>query len=149
MATGRGKSSGFTLVELMVVLAIIGVSATAVVLMLPGEDAAARKDAERFASRLIAARDHALFSGRQTSAYVDARGYRFEESVGGEWMLLNDPPLKVDIWDAGVTATSDAPFPVRIRFDSVGVADGSDLTLSSGGEIVMVTLDSGGQPRLR
>ncbi len=148
-ATGKAETAGFTLVELMVVLAIIGISAAVVVLMLPGADAAARTDAERLASRLLAARDHALFSGRQTAAVVDARGYRFEENAGGEWTTLMEAPLKAGIWDQRVTVSSTAPFPLRIRFDSVGTADTAALNLASGGETVTVSVPASGEARLQ
>ncbi|MFY7894647.1 MAG: type II secretion system protein, partial [Phycisphaerales bacterium] len=48
VAKGGGES-GFTLIELMVALFIIGLVAGAVVLALPGDSAALSEDADRFA----------------------------------------------------------------------------------------------------
>src|SRR3546814_6784680 len=47
----RRAPNGFTLVELMVVLAIMALAATAVVLTIPGEERAVRSEADRLAAR--------------------------------------------------------------------------------------------------
>ena len=51
------RRNGFTLVELMVVLFIIGLAATAVVLAVPEQGGSLQAEAERFAARAKAARD--------------------------------------------------------------------------------------------
>ena len=50
---------GFTLVELMVVLALVGLAAAAVVLTMPPPDGGTRSEATRFAARVAALRDRA------------------------------------------------------------------------------------------
>ena len=46
----RRAPNGFTLVELMVVLAIMALAATAVVLTIPGEERTVRSEADRLAA---------------------------------------------------------------------------------------------------
>jgi len=64
--------AGFTLVEIMVVLTIVGLTAAVAALALPDGGAAARQEAERLGARLLAARDHALFTQSETAAVIDA-----------------------------------------------------------------------------
>jgi len=56
---------GFTLVELMVVIAIIGVAAGAVMLSMPDPRPTLAVEAERFAARLTLAREEAVGRGRR------------------------------------------------------------------------------------
>ena len=51
--------AGFTLVELLMVVAIIGLAAGAVVLSVPDPRPSVAEDAERFAARLSRAREEA------------------------------------------------------------------------------------------
>ena len=51
------RPSGFTLIEMMVVIFIVGLAATVVVVSMPGGSDEVRSDAERFAQRVAAARD--------------------------------------------------------------------------------------------
>jgi prepilin-type N-terminal cleavage/methylation domain-containing protein len=57
LAPSIGRRSGFSLVEMLVVLFVIGLLASVVVLSMPGDERILRNEAERFAARTIAARD--------------------------------------------------------------------------------------------
>src|SRR3546814_5608146 len=60
----HAPQSGFTLVELMVVVAIIGFVSAAVVLAMPDPRGRVIDDADRFAARVAAARDEAVITAR-------------------------------------------------------------------------------------
>lgn len=78
-------SNGFTLVELLVVVFLIGLAATAVVLSLPGEDAKVRDDGERLAARIAALRDQAVLESRPMAIWIRPSGYGFEQRRDGAW----------------------------------------------------------------
>ena len=65
------KESGFTLVELLVVLVIIGLAAAAVVLAIPDPEGSLQTEAERFAARAKAARDLAIVESRPALLRID------------------------------------------------------------------------------
>ena len=84
----RGNARGFTLVELMVVLTILALAATAVVLTIPGEERSVRSEADRLAARLAAARDVAVVEGRSVAVNFAPSGYGFERRIDGAWAPL-------------------------------------------------------------
>ena len=86
---GEDLRNGFTLIELMVVLFIIGLVAGAVVLSLPGDSAALSEDADRFAARVAAARDEAVVSARPIAVWIAPSGYGFDTRQDRQWVPLN------------------------------------------------------------
>src|SRR3546814_13204921 len=79
----RPRPNGFTLVELMVVLAILALAAAAVVLTIPGEEQHVRSEADRLAARLAAARDIAVIEGRSVAADLAPSGYGLARRIPG------------------------------------------------------------------
>ena len=119
----RAHSAGFTLVELMVVLAILGLAAAAVVLTLPGDRAVLAREADRLAARIAAARDAAIIGSRPVAVVVRPSGYSFEQRCSSGWEAMPGRAFAAHQWDDGVdlaSAGSSDPAGVRIGFDAVG-----------------------------
>lgn len=139
----RRGTSGFTLVELMVVLVILGLMSSAVLLVMPDPRGRLSDDAERFAGRVRAAHDRAVILGRPVALWVSASGYGFEERRQGRWQMLEERPLNPTDWPSGSTAAVRGA-RVRLVFDSIGRADqpiAFRLTREDAGVSVMVGLD--------
>ena len=78
MIAPRGRSSGFTLLELLVVLVIMGLFAGLVsALVRPDERTLLRTEAERLAQLLELASTEASISGQAIACTADAGDYRF------------------------------------------------------------------------
>jgi general secretion pathway protein H len=83
------RGGGFTLIEVLVVVVIVGIISTIVVLGLGslGDDRELQKDARRMASLIEMASDEATLQGRDFGLEIMQTGYRFVEyePLTGQW----------------------------------------------------------------
>lgn len=139
--------AGFTLVELLMVVAIIGLAAGAVVLSVPDPRPSVAEDAERFAARLSRAREEAILSNRPVAVDATAAGYGFMVFDGAAWSRLNEGPFRSESWTVGTTV-GPSNAPVRIVFDPTGVTDPATLTLTRERHSRSIAVDGAGEVTL-
>lgn len=146
---------GFTLIELMVVLVIVGIATAALGLSIRTDPARQlRDDAKRLAESFAAAQGEARGDGRSIAWQADAQGYRF---VRGAWALdgavplldatrvedfARDPALRPRPWQAGPVRVSPAG-PVLLTAEWFGAP--WRLTLSNAAGQVDVQRDASGR----
>ncbi len=156
-ATPLGRRNGFTLIEMMVVLIIVGVIASLAMVRLTTDDdaAQARREAERLSALLHLARDEAIVRARSMGLRLAPDGYRFALYDGGRWRDLDDD---------GVFRARRLPDHLRLAVHGVnrGTADGDprdgrepppQVILTPGGEatpfeLSIAGLDGGGAQRI-
>lgn len=134
------------------VVAIMGLAAGAVVLAVPDPRPPVGDEAERFAARLVRAREEALLTNRAVAVEATATGYAFSRFDGVEWSPLTDGPFGDELWAEDTAARADGQpvdAPLRIVFDPTGVADAAALTLSRGPRAVTVAVDAAGEVRVK
>jgi general secretion pathway protein H len=140
-STGR---KGFTLVELLIVLTIIGLMSAAVVLAMPDGRGSLINEAERFAARAQAAQEQAVLGARPMAVRVTGAGYGFDRRERDEWKPLDRSPFTDHAWSEGTRAGVGAAAQ-RIVFDSTGAAEPLRLLLTRGDEQVLVEIGAGGK----
>lgn len=139
----RRSERGFTLVELMVVIVIMGLMASVAVLSLPDPRGSLRGEAERFAARAKATQEAALIESRSTSVRVDPAGYAIARSRDGQWQ----ESARFE-WGQGVRPDLIAGQQGRSVFDATGTADPLQVTLRRDDERVQIVIDGDGTIRI-
>jgi general secretion pathway protein H len=141
----RSVENGFTLVELMVVLVIVGLMSAVVVFAMPDPRGALASEAEKFAARALAARDTAIVTARPTRLRADGTGYAFDQRHGGNWVAIADKPFRAEAWGPGVIASPAG----EVSFDPAGGADPQiQFILQRNDERVTILIASDGAVRV-
>lgn len=136
-------ANGFSLVEMLVVLMVMGLLAAVAVMTMPGDEAKLRREAERLAARASAARDKAIIGAAPVSMVVGSAGYYFERRVDGGWQPFPGGQFDLTGWSEGTT--SDAARG-RVVFDSLGLASSeAAVRLERGGQALVVHIRRDGK----
>lgn len=137
---------GFTLIELMVVLVIVGIASAAISLSIrPDPAKALREDADRLAQLLQVAQSEVQADGRVIEWQADRDGYRF---VRAGKVLEDDALLRPRPWQASAVAvrrTPDRP----VRLDPEWIGEALTLRLVSGQQQIEVHRAAGGRVEVR
>ncbi len=121
MTGARDHEAGYTLVELLVVLAIIGLLATAAMPLLPstGPGLHARVAARELADTLVRARQQAIARNATIAVAFDPRAGRYGIRPGGDVLRLPQ----------GVALAVRSPDADEIDFYADGSTSGGTVTL--------------------
>lgn len=130
----------------MIVIVIIGLMTSAVVLTIPDERGRLMEDADRFAARVLAARDNAVLQSRPMSVWVSASGYGFAERRQQQWVAMSVRPFAQTDWRRGTVALVGQAGSGQLSFDSTGLASQPLLVrLVRSGEQVSVRIGVNGK----
>lgn len=100
------KTKGFTLVEVMVTIAIIAVMAVAVTFVVPDQqDDALDEAAEDLYQRMRYAQEYALLRHAILGVKFSAQGYRFVQWREQQWQPLDFRGLRAQEWPVAVDYT--------------------------------------------
>lgn len=152
------KVRGFTLLELMVVVAIIAIATAGVVVAIPdGSHTALERDAQRLAALLDSARAQSRASGLSVTWQATPEGFKFEglpktkNKTTGELEDLSSLPSN---WLSPATSADPAvrlalgPEPIIARQEVVLSNAGRTLTLATDGlRPFSIDLSPGGDPK--
>jgi general secretion pathway protein H len=139
MTRAGRKQEGFTLVELMVVLVIMGLAAAAVMLALPEAGGSLAGEADRFAARAKAARDTAILDSRAVALQIGRGGYEVARREAGIWRAQ----AHYD-WAQRTVPDVGGAGEASIRFDSTGFSEPARIILRRGEEHMAIDISGDG-----
>ncbi len=151
------RDAGFTLVEMMVTLAVIGLLASAVMLAAPGADTRLHADIDRLAARLKLASDQSVLLNREIALVAAPEGYHFERLEEDGWIRMDaQAPLGFEPWPGKVPPLVEIPTTadqemdgLRLaEFDPLGGASAMRLVFGETGLAWRVAIDEAGEVRV-
>jgi general secretion pathway protein H len=141
--------AGFTLIEMMAVLAVVGLTAGAILLTAPDSRRGLIQEAERFAAGLVRAKEEAVLTNRTIDVRITAEGYAFGATTRGVRIPFQQRPFAAVEWNEDTTAiVSEAGDRSRIIFDSTGIATPATVDLFRNEGHVRVSIDVAGSIRI-
>lgn len=139
----RGED-GFSLMEVMVTLFIVGMASAIVVMTAPPATTRLDKEADRLAVRLANARDLALIENRAVLIDITELGYSQSIRSFGGWITPANTPAQSP-WESGTSVTlRNGRLPAAIMFDGVGLTEPTTLTLIRHGRTETIAIDGAG-----
>ncbi len=147
-ALQRVGSAGFTLLELLIVLVIVGILLGAVALnATPGDRQLLQNEAQRVALLLQLARDEAIVRNRPIAFEADDYRYRFLIRQGEGWQplagdaLLREREFRSAPLGLSLVPASSDQRPLRIVFGKEPVDKAFALSLSLGPQAATIRAD--------
>ncbi len=135
-------TAGFTLLELLLVLVVVGVLAGTVIAAFPnvGHQRQVQAEAQRLALAFELARGEALRRNELWGLAVDERGYAFHRyDVDGNWLQVDRRPLAPWSAEHGISLAIEPSEPRAVQPGSIARRRGPqdavpDIAIHPGGE---------------
>jgi general secretion pathway protein H len=159
--SATGNKRGFTLIEMLVVVFIIGLLSSVVVLAMPMGRDSLRQDTRALTARIKLVAQESVMNGAATGVLITPEGYNFYRLDAGKWIAMTgDRLFRPQTWRKGVVADvvragNAAPAPSvfergkppapNVVFDPTGLATPFSVSLVEDGEHFVVSNTAKGE----
>jgi len=145
MAALRRRRGGYTLLELLIVIAIIGIAAGVLTLSMRGNDSRRlTEEGERLAALFRMAQSEARVGGRPIRWQADLTGYRFSSTAGQDAAPIAEELRRERRW----------PFEVRrvarseLTFGREPLREPAEVEIATTGPVLRLSLDALGNAQV-
>ena len=144
-ATGANEQ-GFTLIEMMVVLLLVGLASSIVLLNLPSGGVRLADEAEHLAARIQHVQHEAVLPNRSVEIVLAANDSSFRVQRRGRWVPLVAGPFKPRPWGEGLSVSVPGIAGRRaVRFDSSGATDPATIRMTGSGRSIDLIINRQGR----
>ncbi|WP_448553742.1 type II secretion system minor pseudopilin GspH [Thalassotalea montiporae] len=97
--TPSSRSTGFTLIEMMMVIVVVGILASAIQFTFRGNqsDKQLAKESQRFAGMFELASEYGMLNNIELGLYIEEQSYQFLAFDGKQWVELSDTEALVPV----------------------------------------------------
>lgn len=139
-----------TLVEVMAVLFIVGLTAGIVTLTLPQRPTEEQASAQAFATVLRDAQEQAIYAGQPVGLKLNDRGYTLLQWRRDGWWpqgraTILPRRMEISLDTEGSTRPENWP---ELIFDPTGIVQPAEFQLRAGGVRIDIALEESGEVRL-
>jgi len=135
------SESGFTLVEILMVVFIIGLASGIVIMSLPERASGLQQDAIILQRDVDALASRAVLTGVPHALTFQGRSYEGLTRQSGQWVALRGVARELSAGIALRIEGAGAGNTARIVFDPTGAPSGAKLSLSARGERFDIALN--------
>jgi general secretion pathway protein H len=143
--SATGDEAGFTLVEMLVTLVVVGLLTSVALVSFPDARPSLASEADRFAARLVRAREEAIITNRTIEVRVSPQGYDFTSNRGGDRQPLDGKAFASVSWSEETAVTAGGGGLTRIAFDATGLTNAATIDLVRERRRMRVSIDDGGE----
>jgi len=138
------RRHGYTLIELLIVITIVGIGASAVILSVRGnETRRLGEDADRLGALFRMAQGEARVSGRALLWEADLGGYSFRWVEPSTEILLPEELNRRRTWSVDVRRIDNT----RLLFSREPLREPAVVEITTAGDAMRLELDALGEPR--
>jgi general secretion pathway protein H len=147
----RSLESGFTLIEILMVVFIIGLSSSLVIMSLPERVSGLQQDAFVLQRDVDALANRAILTGIPHALEFNGRAYEGRAHQAGKWVSILGLRREISR-DVALRVKGGGPLSgtkARIVFDPTGAPTGAQLSLSARGERFDIALNNNMSEQVR
>lgn len=143
------REAGFTLIEILSVLVIIGIMSAAVVLAIPAPKSALETQSSRLANQLNALAQDGIIAGQTIGLGLSQGGYKLYQYEREDWVIVHESNwedgYRLNLKREGTELDVPEEAAPLFTFSPIGLSPNFSLSLSNGNEDFLIETKGDGR----